>query len=119
MEAVGNLQDWLMLIIGLLGLGLEGFALQDALRARTDAFTAAGKLTKPIWLTIVGVAAAIGLIVVIGVLMLITNTGSPVLGPFNIFNLIAFVAAGVYLADVRPAVKSISGGGSNGPYGRW
>jgi uncharacterized protein DUF2516 len=50
--------------------------------------------------------------VIIGIIM--------VFGPLNIFGLIAFVAAGVYLADVRPAVRQISGGGgSSGPYGRW
>lgn len=107
MEALGTLQAWLMLAIGLLALGVMVFAFVDALRQRTDAFTAAGKLTKPIWLGILGVAVAIGIIFV--------------LGPFSIFNLIAFVAAGVYLADVRPAVRAISGGGGNsgGPYGGW
>jgi hypothetical protein len=105
MDALGSLQDVLMLIIGVLALGVEAFALVDAIRQRTDAFPAAGKLTKPLWLVILAVATAVGVIFV--------------LNPFNIFNLIAFVAAGVYLADVRPAVKAISGGGNNGPYGRW
>jgi len=105
MDALGNFQYLLTLIIGVLALGVQAFALVDALRQRTDAFPAAGKLTKPIWLAILGVSAAIGVIFV-------SN-------PFNIFNLIAFVAAGVYLADVRPAIKSITGGGNSGPYGRW
>jgi hypothetical protein len=105
MDALGTVQGLLMLVIGVLALGVQGFALVDALRQRTDAFPAAGKLTKPLWVTILAVATAIGVIFV--------------LNPFSVFNLIAFVAAGVYLADVRPAVKSISGGGSNGPYGRW
>ena len=105
MDALGTVQGLLMLVIGVLALGVQGFALVDALRQRTDAFPAAGKLTKPLWVTILAVATAIGVIFV--------------LNPFSVFNLIAFVAAGVYLADVRPAVKAISGGGSNGPYGRW
>jgi hypothetical protein len=105
MDALGSLQDVLMLIIGVLAVGVEIFALVDAIRQRTDAFTAAGKLTKPLWLAILAVATAIGVIFV--------------RMPFNIFNLIAFVAAGVYLADARPAIKAISGGGNNGPYGRW
>jgi Sec-independent protein secretion pathway component TatC len=105
MDALGTVQGLLMLVIGVLALGVQGFALVDALRQRTDAFPAAGKLTKPLWVTILAVATAIGVIFV--------------LNPFSVYNLIAFVAAGVYLADVRPAVKSISGGGSNGPYGRW
>lgn len=106
MDAFGSLQGWLTLIIGVLALGVQGFALVDALRQRTDAFTAAGKLTKPLWLTILGVATAIGVIFV--------------QQPFNFFALIAFVAAAVYLVDVRPAVRTISGnGGNNGPYGPW
>jgi hypothetical protein len=105
MDALGTVQGLLMLVIGVLALGVQGFALVDAFRQRTDAFPAAGKLTKPLWLAILAVATAIGVIFV--------------LNPFSVFNLIAFVAAGVYLADVRPAIKSISGGGNSGPYGRW
>jgi hypothetical protein len=105
MDALGTVQGLLMLVIGVLALGVQGFALVDAFRQRTDAFPAAGKLTKPLWLVILAVATAIGVIFLFN--------------PFNIFNLIAFVAAGVYLADVRPAIKAISGGGNSGPYGRW
>jgi hypothetical protein len=106
MGALDSVQGLLTVTIGVLALGMEVFALVDGLRQRTDAFPAAGKLTKPIWLAILGVAAAIGIIFVFA--------------PFNIFSLIAFVAAGVYLADVRPAIRAISGGGgSSGPYGRW
>jgi hypothetical protein len=106
MDAFGSLQQLLTLIIGVLALGVQVFALVDALRQRTDAFTAAGKLTKPLWLTILAVATAIGVIFV--------RT------PFSIFMVIAFVAAAVYLVDVRPAIQAISGkGGNNGPYGPW
>ena len=106
MDAIFQFQNILLLILGVGALAVEVFALIDALRQRTDAFTAAGKLTKPIWLGILAVAVAIGFIMVFS--------------PLNIFGLIAFVAAGVYLADVRPAVRQISGGGgSSGPYGRW
>jgi hypothetical protein len=105
MNAFSSLQNVLSLIIGVLALGVEVFALVDAVRQRTDAFPAAGKLSKPLWLAILAVATAVGVIFVEM--------------PFSVFNLIAFVAAGVYLADVRPAIKAISGGGNNGPYGRW
>jgi len=107
MEAFGTLQGLLTLAIGVLALGVQAFALVDALRQRTDAFTAAEKLTKPIWLGILGVATAIGVIMV--------------QNPFNFFALIAFVASAVYLVDVRPAVRGMSGGGrgNNGPYGPW
>jgi hypothetical protein len=43
------------------------------------------------------------------------------IGPTSILPVAAFVAAAVYLADVRPKVKEFrSGGGtSSGPYGPW
>jgi len=102
---VAHLQSLVLLVLGLAALALQGFALIDAIRMRPDAFPAAGKQTKMIWLAILGVATAIGFV--------------SVFGPLNIFNLIGVVAAGVYLADVRPAVRGIAGGGGSGPYGRW
>jgi hypothetical protein len=106
---LGNGYDSLVgvitLVIGVIAFCVEIYALVDAVRQRTDAFPAAGKLTKPIWLGILAVATAIGVI--------------SLLTPFGLISLVAFVAAGVYLADVRPALRSISGGGNSGPYGRW
>jgi len=61
--------------------------------------------------------AILALAVVFGVLSLPVGPFS--LGPLNFLNLAAVVAAGVYLADVRPALRRIAGGGSSGPYGRW
>ena len=58
---------------------------------RPDAYAAADKLTKPVWLAILGVAA---------VLCLLLN----VLGWT-----IAAVAAGVYLVDVRPRLLEVQG----------
>jgi uncharacterized protein DUF2516 len=105
-SAVYTTQNILLLVLALIALGMEGFALLDALRQRSDAFTATGKLTKPIWLGILAVAVMLGLIQLLR------------LNPLSFFEIIAVVAAGVYLADVRPAVRQISGGGS-GPYGPW
>jgi len=61
-------------------------------------------IVKPIWCGILGVAAIIAFIVVFN--------------PLSIFGIITVVAAGVYLVDVRPALRNITGG-SQGPYGRW
>jgi len=102
---VAHLQSLVMLVLGLVALGVQGFALFDAIRMRSDAFPAAGKLTKKLWLIFLGAATAVGFV--------------SLFSPLNIFNLIGVVAAGVYLADVRPAVRGIAGGGSSGPYGRW
>jgi hypothetical protein len=101
-----SLQETLLLVLGLGVIGLTGFALLDAVRQRKDAYTAANKLTKPIWCGILAVATIIAIIVVRNPLV------------FGIFTIISVVAAGVYLADVRPALRNITGGGGNwGPYG--
>ena len=58
---------------------------------RPDAYTAAGKLTKPVWLVILGVSALLALALgIIGVA-------------------VAAVASGVYLVDVRPKILEIQG----------
>jgi hypothetical protein len=114
LDALGSLQALLLLILAALAMGADIFAFVDALRQKPQAFTAAGKLTKQLWLLISGVAAAVGFIFFV---VQLNTPGS--LAVFNFVNLIALVAAGVYLADVRPAVRSISGGGNSGPYGGW
>jgi Protein of unknown function (DUF2516) len=67
------------------------YAFVHAAMQRTDAYTAADKLTKPVWLVILGVAAA--LTYFLGVLGMA----------------IAACAAGVYLVDVRPKLLEIQG----------
>lgn len=103
------LQGWVGLGLGLLAFGLQIWAFIDAALTRADAFVAASKRTKGFWMAITGIASAIGLVFIYS--------------PFNIFNLIAIVAAAVYLTDVRPAVASLRGRGSRGrsqgPYGPW
>lgn len=93
-----------VLSFGAFGLVLYG--LIDAIRTPDHAFTAAGKQTKQIWLIILGIAAALAFVT---------------LGGLGIFTIAAAIAGGVYVVDVRPAVKQTGGGrGSNeGPYGPW
>lgn len=110
MPAIYTAQDLLMTVIGVGVLAMMVWALVDAARTRPDAFVAAGKRTKTFWLLVTGAATAVGFIFMFS--------------PFNIFNLVAIVAAGVYHADVRPALRSVQqrGGGSGshmGPYGPW
>ena len=101
-----QVQNLVMLVLGLIALGFQGFALVSAITARAAAFPATSNQTKPIWLGITGVCFALGFV--------------SVTGPLNIFNLLALVGAGVYLTRVRPAIQAITGkGGSPGPYGSW
>jgi hypothetical protein len=88
---------------------VETWAFVDAITRPAPAFAAAGKLTKPIWLIILGVAFVLGLYTAL--------YG----GVTQILAVVAFVAAAVYLADVRPKVREFKRGSSthNGPYGPW
>ena len=100
---------WFFEALWLAALVAEVWAFIDALRRPTAAFPAAGKQTKPLWLIILGVASIIGLASV-----------AYFANPLSIFPIVAFVAAAIYLADVRPKVREFkSGGTSSGPYGPW
>ncbi|TPG14087.1 DUF2516 family protein [Pedococcus bigeumensis] len=109
-SALGSAQGIVILLLSLAAFAAEVFALVDAVRHRPDAFVAAGKRTKQFWSIILGVAVLLGFV----------SVGRSLL--FSI-GLIAVVAAGIYLADVRPALRQVSGrgGGSQhmGPYGPW
>ena len=41
------------------------------------------------------------------------------IGLVNIFAVVAFVAAAIYLVDVRPKVRTLKPGSRQGPYGPW
>jgi hypothetical protein len=71
------------------------YAFVHAALQRPDAYTAAEKLTKPVWLVILGLAVALSSLLsfVFGVLGMA----------------IAACAAGVYLVDVRPKLLEIQG----------
>ena len=108
MEILGTTHGLIIWVLTAAALGLKGYALIDALRVPTAAFPAAGKLTKPLWLTFLVVALLVNI---------------AVLNPLFIVNLLGVVAAAVYLIDVRPAVAAYRSGGRNssqdGPYGPW
>ncbi|MGO9078988.1 MAG: DUF2516 family protein [Streptosporangiaceae bacterium] len=107
--AYGPLQFffWALLVAAFV---VEAWAFIDAIRRPGPAFVAASKQTKPLWLVILGVALIIGLGGAAGELSL-----------FSILPIIAFVAAAIYLTDVRPKVSGFNnkGGTHQGPYGPW
>jgi uncharacterized protein DUF2516 len=101
---------WFFEVLAIAALCVEVWAFVDAVRRPSQAFPAAGKQTKPLWLVILGVAAVIGL--------WSSTLGGPNL--VSLFPIIAFVAAAIYLTDVRPKVREFKGGSSSsGPYGPW
>ena len=87
---------------------VEAWAFIDAITRPAQAFVAAGKQTKVIWLIILGIAFVLGLY------------AAAYGGVTGFLSVAAFVAAAIYLADVRPQVKEFRRGRSNsGPYGPW
>ncbi|MCX4675382.1 DUF2516 family protein [Streptomyces sp. NBC_01433] len=98
-------------LVGLLYLAmlvLAVIALFFAVTAREDAYRAADKQKKSFWLIILGITVAVNLFV-----------------PMLFLQLAGAVASIVFMVDVRPAIKAVSGGGggrrggssSDGPYG--
>lgn len=103
-----EVQSWVLLVLGVGALGLEVFALIDAVRRRPDAFVAADKRTKQLWTIVLGIATALGFVLLFS--------------PLNLFGLLAVVAAAVYLTNVKPALDQVQGRGDRrnmGPYGPW
>jgi NAD/NADP transhydrogenase alpha subunit len=101
---------WFFEALSIAAFVAEAWALIDAIRHPPAAFLAAGKQTKQIWMIILGVAAVVGL-------------GSSAfyggIALIGILPLAAFVAAAIYLTDVRPKIKDFRGGTNSGPYGPW
>ncbi|MFI5647451.1 DUF2516 family protein [Kitasatospora sp. NPDC051705] len=93
-------------------LAYKLFALLDAATRREDAYRAADKKTKPFWLAIL--AIAFGWDLLFGV-NFFTGIGT----------LAGLVASIVYVVDVRPAIRALTGGtgrggrSNTGPYGPW
>jgi hypothetical protein len=77
-------------------LALTVWAFVDALTRPAAGFVAAGKLTKPGWVAITGLAALVIYL----------------FQPMSFLGLPAIIAAVVYLVDVRPAVRGLRRGNS-------
>jgi hypothetical protein len=101
---------YLFWAVAIVAFVVEVWAFVDAVRRPAAAYTAAGKLTKQLWLIILGVALLFGMAGAVGFVTII-----------QMLPIIGFIAAAVYLADVRPAVRQYGRGGSSssGPYGPW
>lgn len=79
-----------VIVIAVFVVGLYAFV--HAAMQRPDAYTATGKLTKPVWLAIIGVTLLLEL-------LMRDAFGAA----------IAACASGVYLVDVRPKLLEIQG----------
>jgi Protein of unknown function (DUF2516) len=86
-------QSYFMLAVAVAVLAVKVFAFVSSLLFSTESYRAADKLTKPAWCAILGLGVACQ--VLFG-------------GPLNLINLAFTIGALVYLADVRPALASLS-----------
>ncbi len=93
---MATFEGWVFLILGWGALALTLWAFVDSLIRPANGFVAAGKLTKPGWAAITGIAAAVVYW----------------FGPMTFLGLPAIIAAVVYLVDVRPAVRGVQRGNS-------
>lgn len=90
---------WIHQVLTWGAIGLSLWGAIDAVTRPMAAYVAAEKLTKPAWIAICAVA---GLVIYL-------------FGFLSFLGLPAMVAVGVYLADVRPALREIQQGGGS----RW
>jgi hypothetical protein len=90
---VFEIQSYLMLTVAVAVLAVKVFAFVSSLLFSTESYRAADKLTKPAWCAILGLGVACQVLF-----------GSPL----NLINLAFTIGALVYLADVRPALASLT-----------
>lgn len=88
-----SFENSVMGIVSLVLLVVKLWAFVDALLRPKAGYVAAGKLTKPGWLVILGLAL---------VLQILWPH------PIGLFSIIGTVAAFVYLLDARPAIAEVT-----------
>jgi hypothetical protein len=86
-------QSYFMLAVAVAVLAVKVFAFVSSLLFSTESYRAAGKLTKPAWCAILGLGMACQFLFA---------------SPLNFINLAFTIGALVYLADVRPALASLT-----------
>lgn len=97
MDLVDDVYLWINRILFVVSVALRLWAIVDCAFRKARAFPAVGKLTKVAWLSILVASGVIGSLVLAG-------------SPLNPIGAISVVIALVYLCDVRPAVREVSGG---------
>ncbi|WP_093787958.1 DUF2516 family protein [Actinacidiphila guanduensis] len=88
--------SWALLLLAI-------FAFIDAAIHREDAYRAADKNTKGFWLIILGIAAVV----------------MKLFSIMSFLPIIGLIAVIVYMVDVRPALRNVSGRGGGSGRGGW
>ena len=92
MVNVFAIESYFMLAVFVAVLAVKVFAFVSSLLFSTESYRAAGKLTKPAWCAILGLGVACQFL----------------FDPIGLVNLAFTIGALVYLADVRPALASLT-----------
>lgn len=115
LATLNTVQAFAMLALGVGAFAASAYCLVDALRHPKESFAHAEKLSKTWWTVIL----------VIAVLVTLVSISNVLAG--GLFSILAIVAVGVYLADVRPALRQVTprirrrrnSAGGHGPHGSW
>lgn len=89
---VFRVEDFIQLVIFVPLLGMKIFALADAVYRKDAFFVAGDKQNKVFWLIILAIFLVLQILI---------------RSPLQMLNLVGTVAAGVYLADVRPTLRAM------------
>lgn len=92
---VFEVENYFSLMVAIILLVVKIYAFASCLTYSTASYPAADKLTKVAW------GAILGLGLVLQILLVSSS-------PINLLSLVFTIAAFVYLADVRPALASLS-----------
>lgn len=111
MNFIPQIQGWLLLILAAAAFALSLFALIHAAITKPATFVAADKRTKVFWLAITGGATVLSFLSI--------PTGGGGGRASLLLTILPLIGAGVYLTDVRPALKEYGkrprgGSGSDG-----
>lgn len=109
---VSQVMLWTTLALSLLCLLIEVWALVVSLLLPADGYTAAGRSTKAVWSGVLT-----GVVLVSSFMTLLTAAS-----PLGFMGMLCVIIAGVFLADVKPAVTELLAGSSRrgkGPLGLW
>jgi hypothetical protein len=96
---VWDVESWISLVVFVASAVFEVYALCDAIVRPAQAFTATDKLTKQAWLLLLGLAV---------LTCLAFRSWQSFHTPLGLLGIIGLVVAGVYMADVRPALRQVT-----------
>ncbi|MFF5211641.1 DUF2516 family protein [Streptosporangium sp. NPDC000396] len=112
MIQIHGVLDLIFWVLAIGAFAMSVWALVHAVKTPARAFAVTGKQSKKLWLIILGLSTLFSFASAAGYF----GIG---LGQLNLFAIASVIAAGIYLADVKPAVSEVGKGGNSGPYGPW